>query len=145
MLAWVAEAPEEVQVFPRPLRYDAEGRAREKGVDVELAIDIVSLALDDRFDVAAVASADTDLVPALQFVAERFPGKRIVTVAYRPVAGCESPAALDLPRGRVQRRLVTQREFAKIADRTNFHRPASDVSGAIDPRRVAGIRRRLTG
>jgi uncharacterized LabA/DUF88 family protein len=143
MLAWVAAAPEKVQVFPRSLRYDANGKAREKGVDVELAIDIVSLASDDAFGVLAVASADTDLVPAIQFVADRFPDKEVMTVGYRPLKGCDPPAPLDLPRGGVERRFVTAQDFARIADRTNYYESASDVSAMLDPMRVARIRRRL--
>jgi uncharacterized LabA/DUF88 family protein len=142
MLAWVAAAPDKVQVFPRSLAYDASGRAREKGVDVELAIDIVSLAIDDAFDVLAVASADTDLAPAVQFVAERFPEKELVTVGYRPLAGCEPPAPLDVPCGGVERRFVTMDDFARIADRTNYYESANDASAVLDPDRVARIKRR---
>ena len=39
---------------------------REKGVDVAIATDIVSLALRDECDVIVVASADTDLRPAIE-------------------------------------------------------------------------------
>jgi uncharacterized LabA/DUF88 family protein len=143
MLAWVAAAPDKVQVFPRSLRYDANGKAREKGVDVELAIDIVSLAIDGTFDVMAVASTDTDLVPALQFVADRFPNKKIVTVTYEPAEGCHAAAPLDLPRRHVERRFITARDFASIADKTNYYASASDKSALIDPTRVARIRRRF--
>lgn len=38
--AWVADAPDVVEIFPRRLRYPPES-GREKGVDVELAIDLV--------------------------------------------------------------------------------------------------------
>jgi hypothetical protein len=42
---------------------------QEKGVDVALAVDFVSLAHQRRFDVGVIASHDTDLVPALEAVA----------------------------------------------------------------------------
>ena len=75
--------------FPRPLRYSPKRpHGEEKGVDVELAIDIVSLALDDLFDVCVLASADTDLVPSLQLVADRFPDKTLVTLGLEPLPGC---------------------------------------------------------
>lgn len=61
--AWIAEKPDKVQVFPRPLRYPPP-KGREKGIDVELAIDLVQLAIDDAYDVGVLASADTDLKPA---------------------------------------------------------------------------------
>ena len=143
MLAWVAAAPDKVQVFPRSLRYDAHGKAREKGVDVELAIDIVALATDDAFDTLVVASADTDLVPAIQFVADRFPDKKIVTAGYQRLEGRKPPAPLDLPGGGVDRRFVTARDFARIVDKTNYFESASDTSALLDPARVARIKRRL--
>lgn len=56
-----------VSVFARPLRYPPpwamkQGeKAREKGVDVKLALDAVVMAIEDRYDVGIIASCDTDL------------------------------------------------------------------------------------
>jgi uncharacterized LabA/DUF88 family protein len=38
---------------------------REKGVDVELAVDLIRLATEDRYDAAYVLSADSDYTPAV--------------------------------------------------------------------------------
>jgi uncharacterized LabA/DUF88 family protein len=63
----LADDPELVHVFTRTLRYPpAEGR--ETGVDVQIAIDLVSLAADDRYDLAVLASADHRSHPRVQFV-----------------------------------------------------------------------------
>ncbi|MYB40802.1 MAG: NYN domain-containing protein [Chloroflexi bacterium] len=62
-------------VIPRPLRYPGDWpdtRAEQKGVDVQLAIDFVAGAIDDRYDVGVMFSTDTDLRPALEFVTDRF-------------------------------------------------------------------------
>lgn len=69
-----------VDVHRRPLRYPGSWRDRrpgyendrpqEKGVDVELAVDLVRLAMQDQFDAAIVVSDDSDLVPALQTVVD---------------------------------------------------------------------------
>lgn len=62
-------------VIPRALRYPREWpaeRAEQKGVDVELAIDFIAGAIDRRYDAGILFSTDTDLRPALEFVAERF-------------------------------------------------------------------------
>lgn len=145
--AWVAEAPDRVQVFPRPLRYSRDRpQGQEKGVDVELAIDIVSLAIDDEFDALVLGSGDSDLVPALQFVADRYPEKRIITLGYRAERGfeMEAPPALDLPRGTVERRTIDKRAFDQIADKRNFYEPASDASGRLPTDRWEGIKRRFT-
>lgn len=58
-----------VTMYNRPLRYPRDwpnSRAREKGVDVKLALDFVRAAIDGEVDVLILASRDTDLVPALE-------------------------------------------------------------------------------
>lgn len=45
---------------------DYSGRFMEKGVDVRLAIDIVTMAYEKQYDIAFVVSSDTDLIPAIQ-------------------------------------------------------------------------------
>jgi uncharacterized LabA/DUF88 family protein len=45
---------------------ERDGRYFEKGVDVRLAVDIVSLAQAKKYDVGIVISSDTDLIPAMQ-------------------------------------------------------------------------------
>jgi uncharacterized LabA/DUF88 family protein len=145
MAAWVAEQPDKVHVLPRPLRYSSNRpQGEEKGIDVELAIDIVSLALDDLFDVCVLASADTDLVPALQLVADRFPDKTLVTLGFDPEPGCEgrTPAPLDLPRGKVFRRRIPRSDFDRIADKRNFYAPESDVRNSVDPATWERIQKR---
>lgn len=141
---WIADAPEKVELFPRPLRYSAQRpKGEEKGVDVELAIDIVRLALDGAIDVVLLASTDTDLVPPLQFVADRLPQIALMTAAWEPVFGCEGETAapLDLPRGNVERLRVSKREFDRMADKRNFYLSSTDAS--IDPNRWDRIKRRF--
>ena len=48
------------------------GPAEQKGVDVELAIDFIAGAIDRSYDVGIIFSTDTDLRPAIEFVATRF-------------------------------------------------------------------------
>ncbi|WP_225334765.1 NYN domain-containing protein [Halomicrobium urmianum] len=48
-------------------------------VDVRLAVDATAAAIDDRIDVLAVASRDTDFKPALESAAER--GVRTLAIA----------------------------------------------------------------
>jgi NYN domain len=62
-----------VKVFARPLRYPKNWpyeKPLEKGVDVALAVDLVFNAARRFYDVAVVASTDTDLMPALEAVCE---------------------------------------------------------------------------
>lgn len=78
-----------VVVRARALQYLPDQRPRQKGVDVELAVDVVRLAVQDAFEVGIVVSTDTDLVPAIEAVDDfrgdrRFP--RICTVSYTGMA-----------------------------------------------------------
>jgi len=70
---WTRDA--RVQVVYRTLRYPPNwptSPAREKGVDVLVALKVVRAALDPQFDVVILASHDTDLEPALEIaVADR--------------------------------------------------------------------------
>lgn len=61
-------------IITRPLRYPREwpnSKAQEKGIDVTLAIDFVSLAVDCLHDAGVLVSFDTDLIPAVEFVVKR--------------------------------------------------------------------------
>jgi len=58
--------------------YDNE--IREKGVDVQIAIDLVIGAVEDSYDVAIVVSSDTDLIPAIKYV--RSKGKTVEYVGF---------------------------------------------------------------
>jgi uncharacterized LabA/DUF88 family protein len=68
--AWAQD--KRVVVTRRDLRYDFDQNnptsftAREKGIDVALAIGIVDGALRNAFDVAIVFTCDTDIMPALE-------------------------------------------------------------------------------
>lgn len=55
-------------------------QAEEKGIDVMLAMDLVRGAYLDEFDSAVVASADTDLLPALREALRA--GKRVETASW---------------------------------------------------------------
>lgn len=66
--AWMKRDPKHVYVCLHPLQYLDGEPPREKGVDVQLAIDYVTLAVAGEFDVGVLFSTDTDLRPALEAV-----------------------------------------------------------------------------
>lgn len=70
--AWLAAAgrvgSDRLHVSLHPLQYLPGKAPREKGVDVELAIDMAMGAVRGDFDVAILVSADTDLRPAVHAV-----------------------------------------------------------------------------
>ena len=55
----------------------------EKMTDVNLAIQLLSDAFDDHFDVALIVSGDSDLTTPIKRVRERYPAKRLI-VAFPP-------------------------------------------------------------
>ena len=55
----------------------------EKKTDVNIAVKLLEDAYDDRYDLAIVISGDSDLVPPVAAVQQRFPDKRVV-VAFPP-------------------------------------------------------------
>ena len=49
----------------------------EKQTDVNLAISLFSLAIEDRYDTALVVTGDSDIIPSIKAVRKMFPAKRI--------------------------------------------------------------------
>jgi uncharacterized LabA/DUF88 family protein len=66
--------------IPIQLRYDKNGRGREKGVDVRIAIDLTRLGQKGLYDVAVVVSEDSDLNPAISEVYGLRDGERWIAV-----------------------------------------------------------------
>ena len=54
--------------------------SKEKMTDVNIATNLLMDAQDDSFDVAFIISGDSDLVPPIKLLRERFPTKDIITV-----------------------------------------------------------------
>ena len=53
----------------------------EKRTDVNIAVRLLNDAYDDRFDMAMMVSGDSDLVPIVESVRERFPRKRVIVAS----------------------------------------------------------------
>lgn len=85
---------------------ERDGRFFEKGVDVRLAIDIVTMAQAKRYDTAIIISSDTDLIPAMQ--AAQHSKREIVHV------GFEHQPSLSLIRYANRSRLITRAEAEKF-------------------------------
>lgn len=64
-------------------------RHEEKKTDVSIATEILRDAFQDRYDVAILISADSDLVPAFSAVRELFASKKVVSVFPPERAGKE--------------------------------------------------------
>jgi uncharacterized LabA/DUF88 family protein len=84
---------------------ERDGKFFEKGVDVRLAVDIVTMAQVKKYDTAIIISSDTDLIPAMQ-AAQRMK-REIVHV------GFEHQPSLSLIRYANRSRLITRPEAEK--------------------------------
>ncbi len=88
--AWKLLDPR-IDVTARELRYpsgwpsnhNSDEKPREKGVDIVIAIDFVSMAFKQEFDTGILFSADTDFKPALEFVWSSSISARPEVVAWR--------------------------------------------------------------
>lgn len=58
----------------------SQGKFHEKGVDVQIAVDMVKGAIKNEFDVCYLISSDTDLLPAIKTAREE--NKKIIYVGF---------------------------------------------------------------
>lgn len=87
---------------------ERDGRYFEKGVDVRLAVDIVTMAQAKQYDIGIVVSSDTDLIPAIQ-AAQKLK-RQIVYV------GFEHQPSLALIRQSDRSHLITRKEAERFTD-----------------------------
>lgn len=111
-----------VEVFTRPLRYPQSypvEKPTEKGIDVQLAIDFVLSALDERFDVGVMFSADTDLKPAIETVLARTQVE-VAVATWQPPVGHAS--RIHVPGRRLWCHFLKHADFAAVSDLTDYNR-----------------------
>jgi uncharacterized LabA/DUF88 family protein len=56
--------------------------AKEKGVDVKIATDMITLAWEDTYDIGVLVSADSDFVPLAEFLKTK--GKKVFHGQFPP-------------------------------------------------------------
>ena len=109
-------------VIARPLRYPLDwpiSKAQQKGVDVALAIDFVAYATDGKYDVGVIASTDSDLMPALEFVHKRFPSQcRIEVAAWTSPS---SRSRLSIRRSSLWCHWLDKTDYDSVADPTDYN------------------------
>lgn len=85
---------------------------KEKGVDVKLAVDILDMAYQDKYDTAIIVSSDTDLIPGI--VRSKELGKKIeyIGFSHRPSFAMQRYANLS--------RLLCKIELKRFLSKTLF-------------------------
>jgi uncharacterized LabA/DUF88 family protein len=112
-----------ITVKNRPLKYPPgwpEVKAQEKGVDVQLAIDYVAMAINDEYDVGVLVSCDTDLRPALEVVMSL--GKKVEVAAWRGSNG-RSPRLTLPPPANVWCHWMDIETYGHCSDPTDYGKP----------------------
>jgi uncharacterized LabA/DUF88 family protein len=116
--AWTTAS--EASVVRRQLRYPKgwpHVPAREKGIDVALAVDFVRLAMQREYDVGILFSSDTDLMPALETVAD-------LKLARVEVADWGKSVRLRFPGTNLPWcHHLTKVDYLAVADPTDYTKP----------------------
>ena len=115
------------RVMTRPLQYLTDRQTglesvKEKGVDVQLAVDLIAGASDGLYDVGIVFSGDTDLRPALEYVTHKFNPIPHVEVAAWESGGGRMGLTFNAPYKRWCHYLG-EADYRSIRDATNYARP----------------------
>lgn len=104
----------------RPLNYRDPREPKEKGIDVMLALDFVTMAMREEYDVGVLFSSDTDLIPALEEVI-RMKGEQACEVAcWVPSAGNGNARPLGVKRHVIQRHGLEEARYRLIHDPTDY-------------------------
>lgn len=69
------------------------GGFTEKGIDVHVAVDMLTRAFQNHYDIAALVSGDSDYVPVVKTLREAIPGDREIVNAF--VTGSGSRELMD--------------------------------------------------
>lgn len=110
-----------IKVIARPLRYlqnKPDQKPQQKGVDVQIAIDFIMFAIDGAHDVGILASADTDLRPALDLVKIRCKGKCKVEVV--GIDGGDDDHRRALYSRDTHCYWLTKADYDRVADLTGY-------------------------
>lgn len=133
MSAWSRNR--KVEIVKRVLRYppgwpDCDDSPREKGIDVSLAVDLVTMAIAGDYDTGIVMSSDQDIAPAVEYVAaNRDLPARVEVAAWRGGNG-RSPNRINTT-SRVFGHWLTDQDYWGLTDETDYTRAADAPTGAI--------------
>lgn len=112
-----------VAVITRPLRYLQDwpkSKAQQKGVDVALAVDFVIMAVNKEYDIGVMASTDTDLKPALEFVYNNYTADiDIAVVAWRSAV---LKSRLSISSGNIWCHYLDKTNYDQVADLTDYNK-----------------------
>lgn len=106
----------------RPLRYPwGGGQPEQKGIDVQMAVDMVKLYIQDVYDVAIVASTDTDLLPGIEALYELDRGMGVTPVEVSAWSSNRMHKRLRVSGRALWCHELTFADYQKVADLTDYN------------------------
>lgn len=119
------------EVILRPLHYPAnwpnsrkeDGEPREKGIDVELAVDFVRMAISGDFDHGIIFSMDNDLKPALEFIGKSHTQIGIAVASWWPSGEINKnsrPSTISIPNINLKEIRLNYSDFQSVRDDTDY-------------------------
>jgi uncharacterized LabA/DUF88 family protein len=109
-------------VITRPLRYPAgwpQVKEEEKGIDVQISIDMVMMAINGDLDVAILASTDTDLRPVLEAF-HALPEKR-ATIEVSAWESLTMQKKLQIPKLHVWSHRLDDEDYRRVRDKHDYN------------------------
>ncbi len=110
-----------VEVTARPLRYPRnypDHNAEEKGIDVQIAVDFVIMAVRREYDIGILMSGDTDLLPAIEAVTDLGTATAEVA-AWKPPTG--QGRRLHIKGRSVRCHWIEEHNYITIQDNTDYN------------------------
>jgi uncharacterized LabA/DUF88 family protein len=109
-----------VEVVSRQVRQQPTGKIEEKGIDVKLAVDVVSMAINGDYEIGILMSEDSDLIPALEVVLglSSKMGVGCEVAVWKPSQGYAH--RLNVPGDNVWCHFVPHSDYLQVADSTDY-------------------------
>ncbi len=111
------------KVITRTLKYPINWpvtRPEQKGVDVALAVDFVTSGIDLEYEVGVIASTDTDLKPAIEYV-----NKKLSNICQTEVLAWHSPKSrsrLSIRASNIWCYWLDTNDYEHVSDLTDYNR-----------------------
>lgn len=100
-----------------------DGKPREKGIDVALAIDFVRMAIAGDFDFGVIFSMDNDLKPALEYIGEAYPSIGLAVASWWPsgqVSDRARPSTISVHGINLKDIRLSFRDFESVRDDVDY-------------------------
>ena len=107
-----------IEVTTRTLLYIKNAKPQEKGIDVALAIDFVTMAVDNKYDIGVIFATDSDLRPALEYVYSKYHNS--ISVAVVSWKTSQFKKRLSIDNANIWCHFLSISDYHSVADLTDY-------------------------